>query len=162
MLTCADATRLIARRADGDRLNGDEAARLDGHLTGCAGCRDLLAGQRDVADLLRGRPADRVSPRFHARLAARLDAGAGLLGLADWRVWTLRLAPAAAALVLAALYTAGGAATSALTLEEWAAINAGGGSGPALLWNADATPDAVLGEMLGVDAAAEGGGTDGR
>lgn len=162
MLTCAEATRLIARRADGDGLAAGEEARLAAHLFGCAGCRAAIDDQRAVADVLRARPPERVSPRFHAQLSARLDEEAGVLGLADWRAWTIRLAPAAAALVLAALYTAGGSATPALTLDEWAAINAGGSSEAALLWNTDATPDAALQEMLGVDVAVEGAEGDGR
>ena len=162
MLTCADATRLMARRADGDRLAVGEEARLDTHLAGCAGCRDALAGQRAVADRLRSRPPERLSPGFHAALAKRLDGEAGLLGLADWRAWTIRVAPAAAALVLAALYAASGPASSAISLEEWAVINAGTASEASLLWNAEVTPDSVLQEMLGVDTAPAEGQDDGR
>ena len=47
------------------------------------------------------RPADRLSPHFASRLAARLDDASGWFGIADWRAWTLRLAPVAAALALA-------------------------------------------------------------
>ena len=57
-----------------------------------------------VAAILRSTPPPDVRSGFVARVNARidLDARAGWLGLADFRLWTLRLAPAAAALVLVA------------------------------------------------------------
>src|SRR5690606_9506478 len=96
-----------------------------------------------------------VSPAFRAELAARLGQP-DLLGLADWRAWTMRLAPAAAALVVAALYAAMSPGSAALTLDEWAALTAGRDSEAALLWQADATTDSVLQEMLAVEPAPEG------
>src|SRR5258708_21283008 len=48
-------------------------------------------------------PPPQVSADFVARVNARIDETAGWFGLADFRVWTLRLAPAAAALALIAL-----------------------------------------------------------
>lgn len=162
MLSCADATRLIVRLADGDRVDAATSTALDAHLSGCPGCRDALAGQRAVANLLRARPADRVAPQFHARLAQRLDDEAGWFGLVDWRAWTFRLAPAAAALALAALLTAGQPAAAPINLEEWAVSNADTSSAASLLWDDDVSSDSVVREMLGVDAAAAGGARDGR
>lgn len=162
MLSCADANRLIVRRADGDALEAPAAAALDAHLAGCAACRDALASQRAVADLLRSRPADRVSPQFHARLSEKLDREAGWFGLADWRAWTFRLAPAAAALALAAFLTAERSAAAPLSLEEWAVSNTGSASTVSLLWDSQVSSDVVLQEMLGVDGTPTGGTRDGR
>ncbi len=44
-----------------------------------------------------------VSADFLSRVNARIDETRGWFGLADFRVWTLRLAPAAAALALVAV-----------------------------------------------------------
>jgi len=60
------------------------------------------SGQDVVAAILASAPPPEVSPSFVARVNARIDAHAeaGWLGLLDYRVWTLRLAPAAVALAL--------------------------------------------------------------
>ena len=162
ILSCTDATRLIARRADGDALEASSAAALDEHLTGCPSCREALGAQRAVSDVLRARPAERMSPQFHARLARRLDDQTGWFGIADWRTWTFRLAPAAIALLLAAVLTSAPAVSAPLSLEEWAVGNAGSSSEATLLWDEDVTSDSVLQEMLAVETPAAGGGTDVR
>src|SRR5258708_26967250 len=48
-------------------------------------------------------PPSQVPADFLSRVNARIDTTAGWFGLADFRVWTLRLAPAAAALALIAV-----------------------------------------------------------
>lgn len=66
-----------------------------------------------VASILRSMPPPDVRGDFVARLNARIDAESGWLGLADFRLWTLRLAPAAAALILvAALWSTSGTPTT--------------------------------------------------
>lgn len=57
-----------------------------------------------VAAILRATPPPDIRGGFVARVNARIDGGAGAdwLGLPDLRLWTLRLAPAAAALGLVA------------------------------------------------------------
>jgi hypothetical protein len=62
--------------------------------------------QDAVAAILKSMPPPDVRGDFVARVNARIDEAqsAGWLGLADFRLWTLRLAPAAAALVLVALF----------------------------------------------------------
>src|SRR5258708_39389229 len=58
-------------------------------------------------------PPPEVSADFLARVNARIDETAGWFGLADFRVWTLRLAPAAAVLaVIAVLWPATTTTTS--------------------------------------------------
>jgi len=72
--------------------------------------------QDAVAAILASVPPPRVTPAFLARVNARIDAdaGTGWLALADFRVWTLRLAPLAAALALiAVLWPTGGVEPSA-------------------------------------------------
>ena len=70
-----------------------------------------------VAAALSSAPVVEVPPSFLARVNARIDAEGepdpGWLGLADFRTWTLRLVPAAAAMALIAALWSGGAADSA-------------------------------------------------
>lgn len=66
-----------------------------------------------VAAALSSTPPVEVSPSFLARVNARIDAEtiegeAGWLALADFRAWTLRLVPAAAAMALIAALWSGG------------------------------------------------------
>jgi hypothetical protein len=104
MLTCTEAARLIARAADDAAALGDARhGELDAHIVHCAECRAALDDQRQVARALHLRPLFPVPLGFEARLAARLDReSAGWLALANWRAWTVGLAPIAAALVLVA------------------------------------------------------------
>lgn len=160
-MTCNDAQLLIARYVD-DELAVSPADRdtLRTHLTGCAGCRAVLDEQRDVAVLLRGRLETVPKPGLVARVAARIDAADGArapggqevwedgwLGLADWRAWTVGLAPIAAALFVAA-YAGGASSTGAslttvpTTLEEWTT-----GAAPASL-HADASGEALIEAVL--------------
>ena len=60
--------------------------------------------QELVAAALRSMPPPEADGGFVARVNARIDAASGWLGLADFRVWTLRLAPALCALALAAVF----------------------------------------------------------
>jgi hypothetical protein len=161
MLSCTDAAPLIAVRADGSLLDEAAGARLDEHLAGCDGCRRALSDQQSVAAMLRARPLDPVSPQFAARLAERLDGRPGVLDLADWRVWTVRLAPVAAVLLLAASLLAGGA-PAPLSLEEWAVSNAGSSSAASLLWDSEVTTDVVLETMVTGAGEASGGPGDVR
>jgi len=97
-MTCDDARGLIARRADESGEYGSDTA-LDRHVLGCADCRAALEEQREVVAVLRSRPVMAVSPTFAERLTARLDEASGWFGIADWRTWTIRVAPIAAALM---------------------------------------------------------------
>ena len=70
--------------------------------------------QRLVAGVLASRPPDAVRADFVARVNARIDAteSAGWFALADFRSWTLRLAPIAGALVLVGLLWTPGSPTT--------------------------------------------------
>ena len=114
MTACGDKHRMLARLADGsgaDAPTAEDQAELDAHLAECAACRSALDEQRLVANVLRSRPALVPSAAFSRRLASRLDEASGWLGILDWRTWTFRLAPVAAALAIAALL-AGTSSTS--------------------------------------------------
>lgn len=150
MLTCSDAAPFIARAAEDPGLL-DAAARseLELHLRTCANCRTAFDGQREVAALLRSRPPEQLSAGFAARLSARLDDTSGWFGIADWRVWTFRLAPVVLVLSIVAFMGAGGGETShAISLEEWARGAAGQTGATAVLWEPDASPDSVLETIL--------------
>lgn len=178
MLSCEQLAPYLVRLSDGpETIAGsiDEAtlARLEAHLASCATCRDALETQRAVASVLRTRPADRVSPGFSNRLAVRLDEASGWFGIADWRAWTLRLAPVAAALALATVLGAdvpaipgagegGGDAQSMrpATIEEFAVGIAEAAAIDPLLWPSDVTADAVVESMVTGELPAGTGGSE--
>jgi predicted anti-sigma-YlaC factor YlaD len=161
-MTCADAERVIVRYADDERsLAGSARVELTAHLEGCAACRAALDAQRDVATALRRRPPSVPAPGLVARVSARLDAerDAGWLGLANWRAWTVGLAPVAAALTIAA-YVEWGSAINAPatapaatpTIEEWTVADA-----PAIL-QTSASGDALIEAVLTGAVPASGDG----
>jgi anti-sigma factor RsiW len=136
---------MLVRTADGESDAVGEQSALHEHLERCASCRAALAEQRAVAAVLRSRPHNEVSPDFAHRLSRRLDDASGWFGIADWRVWTCRLAPVAAGLALVALVTPGQTATEAsVTLDEWARATADSTSAASLLWQRDVTPESLL------------------
>ena len=154
MLSCADSERLIIRRADGAPLDASSAAALDRHLESCASCREALAAQDAVAAILRNRSADEVSPGFSARLARRLDERTDFFDSIDWRAWTFRLTPIAAALALAAYLTTAETDPTA-AIDEWAAP--AGGTVSSLLQDSGVTSESLLEQMLTGEAAVGGG-----
>jgi hypothetical protein len=79
-----------------------------------------------VASTLRSMPPPEVRGDFVARVNARIDAAdRGWLGLTDFRLWTLRLAPAACALALVAVFwQAPDAASSSAAAPETASLAA--------------------------------------
>lgn len=165
MLSCAEAAGFVLHRADGDCLAPSIEAELDAHLETCASCREELAAQQAVAARLRARPVDSVSPMFARRLGERLDRlerHEGWLGMADWRAWTVRLAPVAVVLALAAFLTGAQTDAAPLSLEEWAVSNAESSSVATLLWDADVTSEAVVEQMLTGELPLAGGTSDGR
>ena len=167
-MTCNDAQPLIARYADDEpAVPPADRAALKTHLGECAVCRALLDEQRDVSLLLRGRLEAVPQPGLVARVSARIEREAGgrgsqgvrrsgrgteeggWLGLANWRAWTVGLAPIAAALFVAAYLDIGGATstgaartTAPTTLEEWTT-----GAAPAAL-HADPAGEALIEAVL--------------
>jgi hypothetical protein len=153
-MNCADAVTCIARLADAaDSLDETTRAGITAHLEHCASCRRALETQRVVAAWLRTRPVDHVSPEFAARLATRLDEVSGWFGIADWRVWTLRLAPLAAVLALAIVLSETSSATS-VTLEEWAVGDTS--STASLVYEGRVTSESLIETMLIGESPAAG------
>ena len=148
-MTCRQAEPLLARAAEGT-LDADRGAALARHLAACAGCRAALDAQRAVRGLLAARPETPAPAGFAARVLANLPetgrraaarpaernpaAAAGWLDAVNWQAWTLRLAPVAGALFVAAAVGLGSSADAAGT----------GASDPAdvaAAWMAEETPD---------------------
>lgn len=109
--------------------------------------------QRLVASVLASRPAADVAPGFLARVNARIDAARdeGWFGLADFRVWTLRLVPAAAALALIGLLWPGTSSTASRGADATPAVAASESAAPqrftpssASDWQHDVTANALL------------------
>jgi hypothetical protein len=108
-----------------------------------------------VTSILASMPPPDVRGDFVARLHARIDETAGWLGLADFRVWTLRLAPAAVVLALAAFFWA-------TPSETTAAVTPSSSSSPSVVfspssssdWQKDVSGDAMLDAALSPRGAA--------
>jgi hypothetical protein len=98
--------------------------------------------QELVAALLRSMPPPDVRGDVVARVNERIDAAAGWLGLTDFRAWTLGLAPAVCALVLAALFWA--------VPSQSAPAMAGAAFSPSssIDWQEDVSGDALLDAAL--------------
>ena len=156
-MTCKEMASFLPRRADNaDALDAPTRAELDEHLETCRACQVELETQRAVAAWLRARPVDRLSPQFASRLAPRLDQASGWFGIADWRVWTLRLAPVAAALALATYLGFGASSQTAITLEDWTLADADA-STASVLWEPDVSAESVVETMLTGEPPANAG-----
>jgi hypothetical protein len=77
--------------------------------------------QKFVAALLASTPAPEVSADFLSRVNARIDETEGWFGAADFRLWTLRLAPAAAVLALITVLWPGASSEATATVTTVAA-----------------------------------------
>ena len=169
-MDCDEATQLMLDQLAG-RLDDRSHAVLDEHLRACANCREAAAAQAEVSTALAARPEADVSPSFAARLTDRLDEEAGWFGLADWRWLSVRLAPIAAILLLAAgivieRQDAGSSPQPSLTtlVDTW---TSGGGSGEvpvtSVLWQPQTNDDAaVLAVLAAPSDATIAGQTDER
>jgi hypothetical protein len=110
--------------------------------------------QERVAAVLRSMPPPDVRSDFVARVNARIDATAGWFGLADFRAWTLRLAPVALALALVAVFwRAPSSPSSAAVTAAQAAFSPASSSD----WQIDVSGDAMIEAAL-----APNGGSGGR
>jgi len=91
-------------------------------------------------------PPPQVSADFLARVNARIDETAGWFGLADFRVWTLRLAPAAAALALIALLWPATTTTSTTGSSSTSSASPPASFSPASAtdWQQDVSAEALL------------------
>jgi hypothetical protein len=102
-MSCGTAIRSIARALEG-RVAFNELDALVDHLERCATCHAEAETQMVVKRTLASRPHEPLPYGFTRRIAARLDAECALFvrRATDWRRWTIRVLPAAAALALVA------------------------------------------------------------
>ena len=143
-MECNDRTAMIAVAADG-ALDPVRKAQLDAHLGACPRCRAALADQRVVRSVLASTPPAVASADFLARVNARIDDAAGWFGLTDFRAWTFRLIPAAAALTLMAFV---GSPSTRPARPGSSAIAANFSPASAGDWQRDVTADALLDAAL--------------
>ena len=152
-MRCDDVERAVIARAAG-RLDPAGAERLEAHLDGCAACREAAGGQDDVAAVLSARPDAAPPLGFATRVMAHLDGPPTWLDVIDWRRWTVRLAPVAAALLVAA--AVGLRPAEAVEpiefsdlVTDWVGVDDAAES-PALslLWQDDVSDDALLEAVL--------------
>jgi hypothetical protein len=95
-----------------------------------------------VASLLASLPPPDVSADFGARVNARIDGTDGWFGVADFRLWTLRLAPAAAVLALITILWPGTSTETTATVSTVAAETFRPGSQGD--WEQEISSDALL------------------
>ena len=106
--------------------------------------------QAFVADMLRSLPPPDVPAGFLARVNARIDERAGWFGIADFRVWTLRLAPLAAGLGLVAVLWPATAAVDPSSSASAATTASAAAFSPASQtdWQQDVSTEALLDAAL--------------
>ena len=106
--------------------------------------------QNKVAALLASMPPPDVPVVFVARVNARIDETEGWFGVADFRVWTLRLAPLAAGLALIAVLWPGGATNPASSGSTVATTTPAAEFSPASPadWQDEVSADALLAAAL--------------
>ncbi len=102
--------------------------------------------QATVAALLASVPPPDVPSDFGARVNARIDETEGWFGVADFRVWTLRLAPLAAGLALIAVMWPD--ATSTTPSASTATPAADFSPASPTDWQQDVSADALLAAAL--------------
>ena len=71
MSGCENWQNTIEPYLDGE-LDTQPLAQFEAHLPACSACRDALEAKRWLADQLSALPKPEASPRFEARLWARL------------------------------------------------------------------------------------------
>jgi len=108
--------------------------------------------QATVAALLASTPPPDVPADFVARVNARIDEAEGWLGIADFRLWTLRLAPAAAVFALITVLWPGASTETATSTSATVAADTFRPGSPTD-WQQDVSADALL------VAALTGGGS---
>jgi len=94
-MNCNEWEERIALYSGGDLPPG-EAAAVEGHVAGCAGCQVLLSGLRQSAELLRGAHGEPVDPAHYAAVRARVMSELARSPRPWWRQsWVYGLAVAA-------------------------------------------------------------------
>jgi anti-sigma factor RsiW len=153
---CREYESLLVRAADGS-LDAADRSRLDAHLATCNACRAALDDQRAGHEALASRPIVRAQPDFAMRVAAAIEADRSWLDRLDFRIWTWRLAPVAAALALVAWTVVRSSATAIATSPASAtgtAVSAFAGDLPVAtaLWDSSVSDTALLSLMMRANA----------
>lgn len=167
---CAAFTALLVRVAD-DSASAQERAQLDAHLATCPSCAATLADQRDVhawlssdlallsSDPVRedAQPIGGASLGFDARVMAAIRADAdgrvrGWLDSLDFRRWTWRLVPVAAALALVAVTMTRTDAPQTGTSETVTASDTDSLPVSSALWSDSVSGSSLLSLMLTASA----------
>ena len=143
-LPCADRTGLIVRAADG-ALDEAGLATLEAHLSNCDRCRAALEAQRLAHALLADWPQTAAAPDFSARVLAAIDRERGWLEAWDFRRWTWRVSPVAAALALTAYLTV---AHSSAAVEATPVASAVEPPVSAALWSDEVSESDLLSLLL--------------
>ena len=104
---CTAFISLLVRVADGT-ASAQEQSQVHTHIATCASCAAALDDQRGVHAWLQSQPVTGASLGFDTRVMASIRAEAegrsrGWLDSLDFRRWTWRLVPVAAALSLVAV-----------------------------------------------------------
>lgn len=141
-----------------ERLSATDREQLRAHLAECVACREAIAEQRVVRNMLAARVDAEPPPNFAAHVVARMARGASWSELFAWRTWTLRLAPVAAVLLVLAF--AGGETSEssqpeglADLTESWAFVELDFDSRPAftLLGENDVSGGELLEAVLSAE-----------
>ena len=119
---CAAVEPLLLREAERTASAAD-LVRLDAHLKECARCRAALVEQREMRELLQSHPIEGARLGFDTRVMAAIRAEAeaqsgSWLDNLDFRRWTWRLVPVAAALALASAVLSQPDTTAAVSGDE--------------------------------------------
>jgi predicted anti-sigma-YlaC factor YlaD len=153
-MTCEDAKRLLLDELAG-RLDAGRRQQLHEHLAACTTCREMSDAQAEVSHVLASRPEAAVRADFAARLAGEIARQSGWFGLADWLWLSVRLAPIAALLLLAAglvverqAAQASDPASLSEVVETWATGDSGATPVTSVLWQPEASDDAALLTLL--------------
>ena len=152
-MSCDDVERAVIARAAG-RLDPAGVERLEAHLDGCPACRGAASGQVDVAAVLSARPDAAPPPALVTRVMAHLDDPPTWLDVINWRRWTVRLAPVAAALLVVAAVGLGPAEAvepiefSDLVTDWVGADDAAALPAFSLLWQDEVTDDTLFEAVL--------------
>lgn len=155
---CTAFTSLLVRVADGT-ASAQEQSRLDAHIATCASCAAALEDQRGVHAWLRSQPVTGASWGFDTRVMASIRAEAegrsrGWLDSLDFRRWTWRLVPVAAALVLAAVSVTGPDAANQLETAPAVESTTATDTWPvsSALWSDTVSESSLLSLMLSANA----------
>lgn len=155
---CAAIRALLVRAAEVPLLGAGDDARLSAHLEGCPSCRAELAEQRAMRELLQSYPLEGARLGFDARVMGAIRAeGEGRegnwLGSLDFRRWTWRLVPVAAALALASVMVSQTDTTAGLTGDETTlAATADALPVSSALWSESVSESSLLSLMLTANA----------